>query len=228
MRRAFSMIELVVSIVVIGIAFMSVPLIMSETSKSVEVSIKQEAVMAALTQMVNIMSYKWDEQQTDESVNGSYAKVLDTYSLAQLQCYNYAEGRRRVGHFVGDGRRKCYNTPREATPAANLGSDGGDMDDIDDIIGDSTLLSGTDAPFEDYKKEYGSSITVVYVDDNISNSDFSPSIISGSIHTAATATRTNIKMIETTISSAEDDKEVVLRAFAANIGEIKYYTRRVQ
>ncbi len=222
------MVELVISIVVIGIAFMSIPLILTETSKSVETSIRQEAVMAGLTQMVNVMSYRWDERQTDESINGSYAKVLDTSSLTELECSDEAEGRRRIGHFVGQERRKCYNTVREATPVVDLGSDGGDMDDIDDISGTGALLSGGAATTlsDDYKKDYNSTITVIYVDDNISNTDFTPTFITGSISTEAKANPTNIKMIETKIVS-DDDTQVVLRAFAANVGEIKYYSKRV-
>ncbi len=221
------MIELVVSIVVIGISFMSVPLIMSETTRSVETSIQQEAVMAGLTQMVNIMSYKWDEQETNESLNGGYAKVLDTFSLSELECSNYPEGRRRKGHFVGKDRRKCYNTPRTATSIANLGSDGGDMDDIDDIIGNKELLSGAAGGFLDYKKDYTTNINVVYVSDAISDTDFIPSAIKGSIHTSPAAIPTNIKMVETTITS-QDGNSIVLRTFAANVGEIKYYSKSVQ
>ncbi len=227
MRRAISMIELVISIVVIGIAFMSIPLIMTETSKSVDTSVRQEAVMAGLTQMVNVMSYKWDENQTDESVNGGYAKVLDTSSLGILQCGNYPEGRRRIGHFVGEGRRKCYNVERNATPVANLGSDGGDLDDIDDIMGSGTLLAGGGiGSEEDYKKDYGYTVNVTYVSDNIIAGSLLSTTIFGIISTTASATPTNIKMIETTISS-KNETQVKLRAFAANIGEVKYYSKRI-
>jgi len=110
------MIELIVSIVVIGITFMSVPLILTETSKNVETSFRQEAIMAGitLTQVVNIMSYRWDENETNESVNGGYAKILDTSSSSAiaLNCSNYADGRRRVGNFKGTFRRKLRRSGR--------------------------------------------------------------------------------------------------------------------
>jgi len=222
------MVELIVSIVVIGIAFMSIPLIMTETTRSIETSIQQESVMAGLTQMVNIMSYKWDEQEANESINGGYGKVLDTFSIASLQCQNYSGSRRRIGHFRGEDRRRCYNVLRPATAVANLGSDGGDMDDIDDIDGsDKNMLAGMDNNSSDYKKSYTTNIDVLYVNDAIAATGFAVTEINGSIYVTPAAVPTNIKMIETKVVS-ENAENVVLRAFAANIGEIKYYSKSVR
>ncbi len=224
------MIELIVAIVVIGITFMSVPLIMSETERSVETSVHQEAVMAGLSQMVNIMSYKWDENQTDESLNGGYAKVLDTFYTNPLQCREISGTRMRIGHFQEDYRRKCYNEERNATAPANLGSDGGDMDDIDDINGkDASLLSGAGNNESDYKQNYNIKISVVYVEDDLSNgNDYTPINIIGTVSTTSVTTEpTSIKMIETTISSDTSDTKVVMRSFAANVGEVRYFSKRV-
>ena len=224
------MIELIVAIVVIGITFMSVPLIMSETERSVETSVHQEAVMAGLSQMVNIMSYKWDENQTDESLNGGYAKVLDTFYTNPLQCREISGTRMRIGHFQEDYRRKCYNEERNATAPANLGSDGGDMDDIDDInYKYASLLSGTDNNESDYKQNYNIKISVVYVEDDLSNgNDYTPINIIGTVSTTSVTTEpTSIKMIETTISSDTSDTKVVMRSFAANVGEVRYFSKRV-
>ncbi len=223
------MIELIVAIVVIGITFMSVPLIMSETERSVETSVHQEAVMAGLSQMVNIMSYKWDENETNESLNGGYAKVLDTFHTKTLECREINGTRMRRGHFQEDYRRKCYNEERNATAPANLGSDGGDMDDIDDINYKYTsLLSGTDNNESDYKQNYKIQISVVYVEDDLSNgNDYNDTEIEGVVNTFLINKPTSIKMIETTISSDTSDTKVVLRSFAANVGEVRYFSKRV-
>ncbi len=222
------MIELIVSIVVIGIAFMSIPLILTETSKNVETSFRQEAVMAGLTQVVNIMSYRWDEQETNESLNGSYAKILDTAYTSSLGCINFADGRRRIGNFKGKARRKCYNTPRWATSPSALGSDSGDLDDIDDLVSsDSVLISGENNNSEDYKRSYSSTITVYYIPDNLDATNYTASEINGTINTApVTNMPTSIKMIASTVTSQDGDT-IRLVAFSANIGEVSYLSRRV-
>ncbi len=222
------MIELIVSIVVIGIAFMSIPLIMTETTKNVETSFRQEAVMAGLTQIVNIMSYRWDEQETNESINGSYAKILDTNFTAALECIDYADGRRRVGNFKGKARRKCYNTQRWATSPAALGSDSGDLDDIDDLTSaGSVLISSENNNSEDYKRSYSSAITVSYISDNLDPSSYTSTTINGTIGTVPiTNMPTSIKMITSTVTSQDGDT-IRLVAFSANIGEVGYLSRRV-
>jgi prepilin-type N-terminal cleavage/methylation domain-containing protein len=227
-RRAFSFIELVVSIVVIGIVFMSVPLILTETGRSAEAAIQQEAVMAGVTQLVNVMSYQWDENQTDETLNGGYAKVLDTYNGATaLQCIDINGSRWRIGHFREPDRRRCYNAPRFAS---TLEADG-DLDDVDDIIlNNASLLTDANETnaTEDYKKEYSVTLDVVYVSDdfNYTQQTLTGLIPITSVGTAASSS-TNIKMVSTTITSPQGEK-VVLRSFLTNIGEYKIYHKNVQ
>ncbi len=232
-KRAFSFIELVVAIVVMGIVFLTVPLILTETQKSTELSIQQEAVMAGMTQLVNIMSYRWDENQTDDALNGGYAKVLDTQSpVAELQCKTIGGSRWRIGHFRKADRRRCYNDPRYAS---TLGPDGSDLDDIDDIIvankkllAEANTTEKLDAPYE-YKKEYDVKLDVNYTSDGFVN--YKLTTLNGSIPTASvgntSANSTNIKMITATISSPEGEKVVVLQTFLTNIGEYKIYHKTV-
>jgi len=232
-RKGFSFIELVVAIVVIGIVFLTVPLILSETQKSSELSIQQEAVMAGATQLVNVMSYRWDEGQTDETVNGGYAKVLDTQNGATaLRCIDMNGSRWRQGHFREADRRRCYNTVRNATDASALGPEG-DLDDIDDIImTDKELLVSASSAQElnasfEYKKNYEVNLSVYYIDDS-TGFDYNQTKITGSIDTdpwGATGS-TNIKMLSATIVSGQGEK-VVLRSFLANIGEYKIYHKTV-
>ncbi len=233
-KKGFSFIELLVSIVIIGIVFMSIPLILSETGKSTELSIQQEAVMAGMTQLVNTMSYRWDENETNESLNGGYAKVLDTRNGATaLRCIDMDgnRSRRRTGHFREAYRRRCYNPPRFASM---LGTDGGDLDDIDDIVGtNKSLLTGGSGDTNstiDYKKDYNVTLNVAYINDEIFN--YSQTTPSGSISTISVGTdaadSTNIKMITATITSSSGSGPIVLRCFMANIGEYKIYHKSVK
>ena len=233
-RKAFSFIELVVAIVVMGIVFLTVPLILSETQRSSALAIQQEAVMAGMTQLVNTMSYRWDERQTDDTLNGGYAKVLDTKNGASaFQCINMNGSRWRRGHFRETDRRRCYNSERNATDATALGPDGGDLDDIDDIImtNEELLVSASsaqelNASFE-YKKNYEINLSIYYIDDN-TGFDYNQTTVTGSIPTTTSAglISTNIKMLSATIVSTEGEK-VVLRSFLTNIGEYKIYHKTV-
>ena len=226
-RQGFSFIELVVSIVVIGIVFLSVPLILSETEKSSELAIQQEAVMAGMTQLVNTMSYRWDEGQTDESNNSGYAKVLDTQNGASaLQCIDFGGSRWRRGHFREANRRRCYNPPIFAN---TIGPDGDDLDDVDDIVQVGLVDRGDANASIDYKKDYNITLNVNYISDTIFN--YNQTILTGSISATSAGTNaassTNIKMITATINSANNER-VVLRSFVTNIGEYKIYSKYVQ
>lgn len=61
MRRGTSMLELVVAIVVMGIAVMALPLMLSQTKSNNEFAMQQEAILAARTKLGDVLTYAWDE-----------------------------------------------------------------------------------------------------------------------------------------------------------------------
>lgn len=226
-RRAFSFIELIVSIVVIGIVFMSVPLILMETERSSAFSTQQEGIMAGVTSLVNILGYRWDETDTNQTLNGGFAKVCDvTNGSADLNRTSDTSNR-RIGHFKGEYRRKFFDytylsdpsVNTFATAPANLGPDGGDLDDIDDFKTATATITG--GGIRDYKFSYSISTDVYYAADDF-NYTASPSF-EGVISNANVNQMTNIKMIETTVTS--DEGTIKLYAFSSNIGEYKILHR---
>ncbi|WP_457594156.1 type II secretion system protein [Hydrogenimonas sp.] len=235
MRQGFSFIELLVSIVVIGIVFMSIPLILTETEKSNTFSIRQEAIMAGTTGIVNILGYRWDEADTNQTLNGGFAKVCDvTNGAVDL---NRSDINRRIGHFKGEYRRKFFDytylaTPDPqgirpgitfATPPANLGSevaDGGQPDDIDDFNGANSSVTG--GATQDYKLDYTISSSVYYISDAF-NYTGSPTPLAWAIPNSDAGQMTNIKMVEINVTAAGES--VVLHAFSSNIGEYKILHR---
>jgi len=70
-RKAATMIELVFTIVILGIAMVTIPTMLSNISKINELSINQEAILAGSTAIGNILTYKWDEKTTDLNVTFS-------------------------------------------------------------------------------------------------------------------------------------------------------------
>ncbi|HIP47310.1 MAG TPA: type II secretion system protein, partial [Campylobacterales bacterium] len=59
-RSGFSLVELVLSIVIIAIALMTIPLMLNQSAKSNQFALMQESILAARTKMGNILSFKWD------------------------------------------------------------------------------------------------------------------------------------------------------------------------
>ena len=78
MRPAFSMIELIISIVVMGIVVSSLPLILSQTEQSNTYAMQQEAILATKAKIGEILTYDWDDRDYNATDGRSY--VLDTLS----------------------------------------------------------------------------------------------------------------------------------------------------
>ncbi len=216
-KKAFTLIELVVAIVVIGIAMMSVPLLLSQASKSNEFSINQEAILAATTKMDNILTYPWNETNSS-----GVLKVFDvTNGNINLSRYPDNNSTRRIGHFKEKYRRKFYDNITEAN--STLGHDKGDeFDDIDDFNGEyfSVQNGGTG----DYLKELNLSVGVYYISDNANYSQHP--ILNFPLSISSTTPTTNIKMIEVNVTDKNHNLITKLKAFSANIGsyELLYRT----
>lgn len=201
-KSAFTMIEFIFAIVVIGITMVSLPMINQVVSKGVEGNLVQEAVFAASTELNQVLSYHWDENSTQG--NDTVAKVIWT---SNTDCD--PNTKLRPGHVNEPMHRRCLDN--NVTRPSALGSDSADLDDIDDNIKStaSTIFLGTAGTKTGYKQDYNSTVDVVY-------DDFDPD--------PTFTSNNNIKKVTVTISDA-DGVVTVLRAFSANIGEIDYNKR---
>lgn len=115
MRRGLTLIELIFSMVIIAIVFTVVPKIIFASNKSLELSMKEDALFSAYSLMGSIIKLDWDENTTKGG------KILDTNDTI---CTDY-----KVGGFVGS--RNCIDSNLTASA---IGQDNGssDYNDIDD------------------------------------------------------------------------------------------------
>ena len=210
MKKAASMIELVIAIVVMGIAVMTLPMMLAQTQKNNEFTLKQEILLAARTKIGDILTYRWDKNslQDDRIVvlqvtNGDIELVPNI-------------GTRRIGHVHGNKRRKFSfgNNASTAFGDANIT----DLDDFDGVSSGLTLVKANlDYRFTDLNM----TSTVQYVSDDASYS--SQNLIDFTFPIISTAASTNIKMI--TLVTKAEESTFTLRAYSTNIGESEFLRR---
>lgn len=212
-KSAFSMIELIFAIVIIGITVISLPMVNQVISQGTESNLVQEAIFASSAEINQVLSYRWDENSIQN--NDIISKVIWTSSS---DCDTSTK--LRSGHINAPLHRRCLDDNTTGiTAAASLGLDTGesttaDSDDIDDFNGDAKSIfidnsgGGTIVSSKGYKNDYNSTITVSYV-------NFDPDFTANN----------NIKKVTITISDTSGNAITRLRAFSANIGEVDYYKR---
>jgi len=224
------MIELIFAIVVMGIVMLSVPMVLSQSSKSIYTGLQQEAIAAISAQMAIITTYHWDENDTNLSLG---SPILETNSTNAGLQENGSTGR-RVGMPQNSARTYRINTGgRLSASAIGLNSDENSsietFDDIDDFNGGSIALTSESTSTEngDYiDKNITITTSIGYGEDNV---DFNASSITfNALSPSATGT-TNIKnitlVLTTNNTEVELEKNITMRAFSCNIGSYKLNTR---
>lgn len=229
LRPAIAMIELIFSLVIMAIVMMSAPMLISTAQKSTNVALQQEGVNEAASRINMIMGYSWDENNIAEE----YRPPILTVTSGDSAFNKVGTTERRIGIPMTSHRTFILsdtNSSSDLNASTTLGSESGDADDIDDFIGDSSLVfvERDDNTVGYVEKTTVNINTVVnYSEDNVSGG-YNQGVINYTPFTAGTAT-TNIKQITVTLTSTtsidELEKEIVLRAFSCNIGGYTYEKR---
>jgi hypothetical protein len=229
------MIELIFALVIMGVVFVTLPIIMLRDSNSIEDNLIQESIFLSSSKMSQILTFQWDNSSTPTGMGVvSTSDVVDgtgvTAGLGRVAGTDF-----RVGHFQESNHRRMtpFGTPRLA---GNTGTEIANVyDDIDDFQGLSNvniIISTTDTG---YKKLYRADVNVSYISDGafLNGTSYASNVIDFVFQTTPTSTTvpTNLKMIE--VSMFQDktgagswQTEVLLRAYVANIGETDYFSRR--
>ncbi len=173
MRRSLSLIELIFSMVIIGIAFSVLPKILQVSAKSAQKSLKEEAFYNAVALMGLIKSLPWDEKNND------FDDILLTDGAGEYRCAKRWGGYYRQGGFVGS--RSCAHR----IGATSIGDDGDSIpDDIDDF--DAKVI---EAASKSKKRLYELMVSVKFV------KDFSATAKNATLLKQPVATKSNSKMV---------------------------------
>jgi len=148
-KSAFTLIELIFSMVIIAIAFTVLPKIMQLAAKVSVQNVREEAMYNAVAYIGLIKSTAWDENNTkvDDILHVSAGD--GDYNCSKTTGY-------RIGGF--DGSRNCRNDKNSSA----LGSDSNDLDDMDDF-GDINATNDTGS------RDYDLKFSVAYVTDIAEN-----------------------------------------------------------
>ena len=214
MRKAASMLELVIAIVVMGIAVMTLPLILTQSQNSNALALQQEVILATKTKLGYILAYEWDANSYD--ANASVSRVLNTTNSASADSDFNATTTRRIGHVSADNRRRLRDDMASPTPSGSASWGNAallDMDDFHNKVEHTTVVAA-DMDYV-FNLELNSSVT--YINDSAlyTNQDINFTFDASS----TPANPTNIKMITVRTKDTSNNVNIVLRAFASNIGE---------
>ena len=211
--RAFTLIEVIFAIVIMGITIVSLPVMMSSNEQATDLNMVQEAIFGASSELNEVLSYRWDENSLNEVTDpNGLSKVIGPGTgtgilLGATDCDNNNSSimfRLRPGHIAQPLHRRCLES-NVSIPSAILGADG-DIDDIDDINVSKKSMFLNVGTAAGYKQNFSSEFTINYVDVG-----------------TVTAASENAKLIEITIKKQDGTIITKLRSYTFNIGEVDIY-----
>jgi len=228
-RKALAMIELIFAIVIMGLALMSAPRLISQAQTGGLAVVKQEAIAACATEVGMIMTRAWDEADTNES---DYAPILVVEEdITALNETTYADGNgtgKRIGIPQSASRSFLTSSGQRLNASSIANEDVDEYDDIDDFNGYTTTLSSestTSTEQGDYIDDSLTMTTTVnYISTNTTPDDEykSETVNYNSPFSNSATITTNVKFISTNIVSGSHsdvlDTNITLKAFMCNIG----------
>ena len=224
-QKGIAMIELIFAIVVIGITLLSAPLLLSQSVKSNLVAFEQESIAIAAAHANTMMSYAWDEQNTDTSdFEGNILHVsngdsqLDANATLRGSTSPKTPAEQRKRRFSIAASMASVNLVNENP--ANLAND---VDDFNGVASSLRLFSTSNKSNEGEYIDINISIatTVNYVQDAAKY--YNAKTFTFRTPSTTQAASSNIKLITTTLTSNStstdlNSKKIVLRSFMCNIG----------
>lgn len=211
-RSAFTMIELVFSIVIVGLVILSIPLIVRQSNLNTAMSQNVIGYYNALTLMETIKSKPWDTNNVNDFVASGEYYILQTGNAgtdcftivnpnAQDPTHNHIVAKK--GLSLANKRRMC--DPNNKTASA-VG--GGNLDSINSFNGYSTKVASDGVDI------FQLDVEVRYV-----NVDFANGVIQN-----ARGAFDDVKEIRIILkrlldgNAIDNDGEAVFTYYAANIG----------
>jgi Tfp pilus assembly protein PilV len=243
-KRGIAMIELIFSLVIMGIVLLSAPMLIQQSIKSGNVALQQEAIAAAASQTSVILSMYWDE-------NNNSNTALPPMFNTNRSPFEFNSTTPPLGLEGVEGRNYTDDTGETLQPVSItlLGRDENETiedmnyDDVDDYDNSDFNLTvfkdeNTEASIGDYiDVNIVMHTTVNYAEDRpdgatLNNKNINITIPDdygegdlSKISTNSPGEVTNIKFIRVNLTSdsgiKELEKNITFEAFSCNIGTTK-------
>jgi len=224
-RPAVAMIELIFSLVIMGIVMMSAPMLISTSNSSSSVGMQQEGINQAVSRINMIMGYAWDEQNT----YNIYIPILHT-TTPNTHLSMVTNTARRVGTPQESQRNYIFSDGNSSNlfASSTLGmetNDNNESDDIDDFIGNISL-TGTKSTTDYVDTQINIQTEVQYTKDRLELGNYQRQVITyiPFKNSIVTNKSSNVKSIKVTLTSTDTindeifEKTIIFQAFSSNIG----------
>ena len=208
-KYSFTLIELIVAIIIVGIVVTSIPMLLNTVTKNQEVNLKEKSFFNAYALLTLIQTQEWDENNTK---GDNYYKVLTSDNGdSNLTCI-----RKGVKQLDNDSGAICATDNNKTSPIGvdtdENKIDESTFDDMDDFNGYSTIVSDINITVKvSYMRDDSNSYktkNIYFNAERLKNND------------------SNIKYIELNISNKNTQELIsVLKYFTSNIGMTKIESR---
>jgi len=218
LRKSFSLIELVFTIVIIGLVFTTIPKIIYSTNETFKFTLKEDGIFNMMAKMMDISFREWDENDTD-----SY-DILLTGNDNVLECDSSTNPAIRIGGFYSGFKysRICPHS----LGISHIGTDDDedneeDYDDVDDYNGteeNATKKSGRK------RNRYILYIQNGYSDEwNRTYYDYNTHSLKYQFTKNMSKDKSNVKYTKIILHDTQYDKNIShARYWHANIGKVGY------
>lgn len=219
MRKGLTLIELILSMVIIGIVFTVIPRLIMSMNQGAQVTIKEEAMFNAIAMIGAIINLPWDQNNTEHD------QILDTGNTDYDCNASNPEPFYRIGGFVGS--RNCREENGIIMHASLLGHDLASNDDYNDIDDYTTEINASnDCAKAQGKSLYSIKPIVIYSNDPTPSSSIQ---LPGDDDNASAGSITNTKRIIVKVGYHSDNKHTgcitALEYHSFNLGNIQINSR---
>jgi len=214
LKRGFSLIELIFTIVIIALVFTTIPKIIYTTNESFKFSLKEDGIFNMMAKVMDISLAEWDENNTE------HYDILITGNSNILECNSSLHPAIRIGGlYSGDlYSRICpHNYKVSHIGIDKFESSEEDFDDVDDFNG--TEVNAT----KNGRARYTLFIQNGYTDEwGKSNYNYNTQTLKFTFNDNFT-TKTNEKFTRVILYDRKYDRNISnAKYWSANIGKVAY------
>jgi len=232
LKKSFSLIELIFTIVIIAFIFTVIPKVVYSTNQTFALTLKEDGIFSMMAKTMDVDTQEWDENNTDSQDDYQY-NILITGNDNVLECKSDQDPPIRVGGFYSGDQysricpKKCTSSIfgiclsyQDITISA-IGPD--DNEDSEDDYDDEDDFNGTvEDVTKNGKVRYKLYIEVAYTKEWSSDDyDYDNQSLNFQFSND-TVDKSNEKLTKITLYDKKYDKNISnARYWGANIGKIQ-------